>query len=215
MSTHVPLTAAQTQLAARLLDELPQTQCEHCGWPDCAAYARAIAAGKAPINQCPVGGAEGVRRLAMLTGHAPRPLDAARGAEQPRAVAWIDEAACIGCARCMPACPVDCIIGAPRRMHTVIEEECTGCGRCTPVCPVDCIHMEVVSGDATGWDAWSATQASAARARYAQAQERRAQQQRATVAAAAIAATTDGQIEARRAAIRAALERAQQKRSGR
>lgn len=214
MSTHAPLNAEQAQLAARLLDALPQTQCERCGWPDCAAYARAIASGHAPINQCPVGGAEGVRRLAVLTGCAPQPLDASRGAEQPRAVAWIDESACIGCARCVPACPVDCIIGAPRRMHTVIEEECTGCARCTPICPVDCIRMDIVSGDACGWDAWSADQASAARARYAQVQERRAQQQRATVAAAAAAATTGGQIEARRAAIRAALERAQQKRRG-
>ena len=204
------LSAAQAQLAARLLDALPHTQCTRCGWPDCAAYARTIAAGHAPINQCPVGGAEGVRRLAAITGQAPLPLDAERGAEAPRAVAWIAEDACIGCTRCVQVCPVDCIIGAPRRMHTVMEEECTGCARCVPVCPVDCIHMENVSGAACGWDAWSTTQAAAARARYARVQTRRAQQQRATTTVTSV----EGQIEARRATIRAALERAQQRRGG-
>ena len=90
-------------LAARLLDALPQTQCTRCGYPDCAGYAQAMAAGAAAINQCPPGGAEGVRRLAALTGQVERPLNAANGLEGPRGVAWIDEAWCIGCTLCISA----------------------------------------------------------------------------------------------------------------
>jgi electron transport complex protein RnfB len=153
--------------AARILDALPQTQCARCGWPDCAAYAQAIATGQARINQCPPGGAQGVARLAAITGQGALPLDAACGAEGPRGVAVIDEAWCIGCTLCIKACPVDCIIGAHKRMHTVIEAECTGCELCVPACPVDCIGMEAVTGDQTGWAAWSQAQADAARARYA------------------------------------------------
>lgn len=160
-------------LAARLLDALPQTQCTRCGYPDCASYARAIAAGEAAINQCPPGGAEGVRRLAAITGLPELPLNPRNGAEGPRGIAWIDEDWCIGCTLCIQACPVDCIIGSPKRMHTVIESDCTGCELCVAACPVDCIHMEPVSGTRTGWDAWSQAQADQARAAYAATQQRR------------------------------------------
>ena len=100
---------------------LPQTQCTRCGYPDCAAYARAIAAGEAGIHQCPPGGAEGVRRLAALTGLPEQPLSAEHGTEGPRTLAVIDEAWCIGCTLCIAACPVDAIIGTNKHMHTVIE----------------------------------------------------------------------------------------------
>jgi len=153
-------------LAERLLGALPQTQCTRCGYPDCAGYAEAMAAGQADINQCPPGGAEGVQRLAALTGRPARPLDPARGQEGPRGVAWIDEDGCIGCTLCIAACPVDCIVGSPKRMHTVIEADCTGCELCVPACPVDCIHMQAVTGERTGWAAWSAKDADSARARY-------------------------------------------------
>lgn len=146
---------------------LPQTQCTRCGYPDCRHYAEAIAAGEAPINQCPPGGAEGIRRLAAVTGRPVLPLNPAHGTEGPRAVAVIDEAWCIGCTLCIKACPVDCIAGASKRMHTVIEEQCTGCELCVPACPVDCIAMLPVTGERTGWDAWSAAQAAEARERYA------------------------------------------------
>jgi electron transport complex protein RnfB len=155
------------ELAARVLNALPQTQCRRCGWPDCAAYAQAIAAGAAPINQCPPGGAQGVARLAAITGQGAQPLDPACGTEGPRGVAVIDEAWCIGCTLCIKACPVDCIVGAHKRMHSVIEAECTGCQLCLPACPVDCIGMTAVTGDQTGWAAWSQLQADAARARHA------------------------------------------------
>ncbi|MEK9952720.1 MAG: electron transport complex subunit RsxB, partial [Curvibacter sp.] len=152
--------------ADQILAALPQTQCTRCGYPDCAAYARAIADGEAAINQCPPGGAEGVARLAALTGQPLLPLNPAFGAEGPMTVAVIDEDWCIGCTLCLKACPTDAILGANKRMHTVIEAYCTGCELCIPVCPVDCIRMENVSGERTGWAAWSPQQADTARQRY-------------------------------------------------
>ena len=153
---------------------LPQTQCTRCGYPDCRAYAQAIADGAAAINRCPPGGAEGIRRLAALTGQAVLPLDESRGLELPRLLAVIDEAGCIGCTLCIKACPVDCILGAPKRMHTVIDDQCTGCELCLPACPVDCIALLPVTAPRTGWAAWTAEQADDARARY-QARKQRAQ----------------------------------------
>jgi electron transport complex protein RnfB len=153
-------------LAARINDALPQTQCTRCGYPDCAAYAQAIANDAAPINQCPPGGAEGIARLAALTGQAVTALNPTNGAEAPRTLAVIDEAWCIGCTLCLDACPTDAILGSNKLMHTVIEPYCTGCELCIPVCPVDCISLEDVSGPATGWAAWSSELAAQSRQRY-------------------------------------------------
>lgn len=155
-----------TSLAARLNAALPQTQCTRCGYPDCAAYAQAMASGEAAINQCPPGGAEGVRRLAAITGLPALPLNPANGTEGPRAMAVIDENWCIGCTLCLKACPTDAIMGSNKMMHTVIEPWCTGCELCIPVCPVDCISLENVTGEKTGWDAWSQQDADTARTRY-------------------------------------------------
>jgi Na+-translocating ferredoxin:NAD+ oxidoreductase subunit B len=171
-----PLLREQASLSARLLDALPQTQCTRCGYPDCAAYANAIAAGEAGINQCPPGGAEGVQRLADISGLPATPLDPAFGQEGPRSVVYIDEAWCIGCTLCIDACPTDAIVGSNKRMHTVIEDQCTGCELCLPVCPVDCIVLENASGTSTGWAAWSGPQAQQARTRYANRQIRLVQQ---------------------------------------
>jgi electron transport complex protein RnfB len=154
-------------LASRILDALPQTQCTRCGYPDCAGYAQAIAEGQAAINQCPPGGDEGIARLAALTGQPRIPLSPAHGCETPRSVAVIDEAWCIGCTLCIKACPTDAIVGANKLMHTVMEPYCTGCELCIPVCPVDCISLETVSGERTGWAAWSAAEADTARQRHA------------------------------------------------
>jgi len=159
--------ASLAQLTERLNDALPQTQCTRCGLPDCRAYAGAIAEGSAGINQCPPGGAEGIQRLAALTGRPAPPLNPQNGHEGARALAVIDEAWCIGCTLCIKACPVDSIVGASKLMHTVIDPLCTGCELCIPVCPVDCISMVPVTGQRTGWQAWSAADAVQARERYA------------------------------------------------
>lgn len=120
---------------------LPQTQCTRCGFDGCRPYAEAIASGAAEINQCPPGGARTIGALARLLGRPALPLNPAYGVEQPERVALIDESRCIGCAKCLPPCPVDAIIGAGRRMHTVVASLCTGCELCVAPCPVDCIAM--------------------------------------------------------------------------
>ena len=120
---------------------LPQTQCTRCGYAGCRPYAAALAAGSAPLNQCPPGGAALIARLAALLGRAALPLNPTHGSEAPARLAWIDPQACIGCARCLPPCPVDAILGAQRQLHTVIASWCTGCELCLPACPVDCIHL--------------------------------------------------------------------------
>lgn len=121
---------------------LPQTQCTRCGYAGCRPYAAAVASGEADINQCPPGGDATIRALSAYLGREYRPLNPANGVETPPRVAVIDEERCIGCARCLPACPVDAIVGAQRFMHTVLSAQCNGCELCLPPCPVDCIVME-------------------------------------------------------------------------
>jgi Na+-translocating ferredoxin:NAD+ oxidoreductase subunit B len=199
------LATLADSLIDRLDAALPQTQCMRCGYPDCRAYAQAIADDGAAINRCPPGGAEGVVRLAAITGRAPIALDPACGTEGPRKTVFIDEASCIGCTLCIKACPVDCIIGAPKRMHTVIAADCTGCELCLPACPVDCIVIEDATPGLAGWQAWSAEQAEDARQHYAARQARRERAQR----------ENDERLahDAGRGAIDAALARARAKRS--
>ena len=224
MSSEAPQSGT---LSERLLDALPQTQCTRCGFPDCAAYAQAIADGAADINQCPPGGAQGIERLAQLTGQSAVPLNPAFGTEGPRNVVFIDENWCIGCTLCIDACPTDAILGSNKRMHTVIEAYCTGCELCLPVCPVDCMLLENASGNASGWAAWSAPQADQARDRYAFHNERRKRDQerdehkRQTLAQAKLAdlaahsrITDTGVLDQKRAIIEAALARARAKRGG-
>ena len=214
-------------LTQRILAALPQTQCTRCGYPDCAAYAQAIADEGTPINQCPPGGAEGVARLAAITGQPVIPLNPVNGLEAPRGVAVIDEAWCIGCTLCLDACPTDAILGGNKRMHTVIEPQCTGCELCIPVCPVDCIAMENVTGDATGWAAWPQALADQARERYAftlQRRERAEAEQQHKLQAKAEAKLADlqghsrltdpAELDKKRAVIEAALARARAKRAG-
>ena len=208
-------------MTERLNDALPQTQCTRCGYPDCAGYAQAMAVGDADINRCPPGGAEGIARLAKITGRPIIELDAALGFEGPRTVAVIDEAWCIGCTLCLPVCPTDAIVGSNKRMHSVIELDCTGCELCLPVCPVDCISLVNVSGVQTGWSAWSAPQADAARERYAVHQIRLAKEplakarrleKKAETKLADLAThtkpTEPAELDAKRTVIEAALARA-------
>jgi electron transport complex protein RnfB len=213
-----------TRLFDRLDAALPQTQCTRCGYADCAAYARAIADDGEAINRCPPGGAEGVARLAAITGREILPLDPACGTEGPRLAMSIDEAWCIGCTLCIKACPVDCIVGAPKQMHTVIESLCTGCELCLPACPVDCILVEDATPGRTGWAAWSEADAERARSRYAAHRERvqraarendrrlaaKAEAKLADLAAASTL-TDPAALERKRAVIEAAMQRAKER----
>jgi Na+-translocating ferredoxin:NAD+ oxidoreductase subunit B len=194
-------------LAEVVLDALPQTQCRRCGYADCRGYAEAIAAKAAAINRCPPGGAAGIERLATLTGRATLALEPECGREAPRALALIDEEACIGCALCLKACPVDAILGAAKRMHVVIDAHCTGCELCIPVCPVDCIALVNASDERTGWNAWDAERAAVARRRYASHAER--------LASAADTGGETAQPTARSETVAAAVARARAARAPR
>ena len=198
--------ASSDQLTVRIDALLPQTQCTRCGYPACLAYAQAIARGEADINQCPPGGATGIELLAALLDRPARPLNPANGSEKAAEVALIDEEACIGCTKCIQACPVDAIIGASKLMHTVLIDECSGCELCIPPCPVDCITM------VPAHDHRPALQrAPHFRARYDARNERLARDaaERATELAAAKAAVDAG--AAARSAVEAAVERARAK----
>lgn len=215
------------ELARRIDQALPQTQCQRCGYPDCASYARAVAEGSAGINQCPPGGEEGVQRLAALTGRPALPLNPQYGVEGPVTVAVIDENWCIGCTLCLKVCPTDAILGAHKRMHTVIESYCTGCELCIPVCPVDCISLDNLSGERTGWAGWSPAQAEQGRQRY-QARQRRLVHEKSVHEArlqakaeakladlgAASHITDPDALDKKRAVIEAALARARARREG-
>ncbi len=145
------LTSSIEGLSHTVIDEinaiLPQTQCRQCGFQGCRPYAEAIASGTADINQCPPGGDAGILELAHLLGVTPKPLNPHNGRHKPKSVAFIIEEDCIGCVKCIAACPVDAILGAAKFMHTVITSECTGCELCIAPCPVDCIVMKPIPTD--------------------------------------------------------------------
>ena len=187
-------------VADRIDALLPQTQCTKCGYEGCRPYAEAIAAGEAEINQCPPGGAAGIDALAELLDLAPLPLNPLNGLERPLTVAVIDESRCIGCTLCIPACPVDAIVGSAKRMHVVIASQCTGCDLCLPPCPMDCISMATVAPPR----AWTAADRVAARQRY---DARRERLQRAT-APRPLSITQDQ----RTSTVAAAIARAQERR---
>lgn len=134
------------------IDELlPQTQCGQCGYPGCRPYAQAIVDGEA-INKCPPGGHTTINALANLLDVEAPPLDEEHGEEsEVKKVAVIIEEDCIGCTKCIQACPVDAILGAAKQMHTVIASECTGCDLCVDPCPVDCIKMVEEEQSVQNW----------------------------------------------------------------
>jgi electron transport complex protein RnfB len=221
-----PPRAVTKTLADQIEDVLPQTQCTKCGYPACRPYAEAIARGEAEINQCPPGGIEGVRRLSSVTGRPVIPINPANGIERPRPVAFIDESLCIGCTLCIQACPVDAIMGAAKQMHTILPSLCTGCDLCVAPCPVDCISMLPVTGERTGWDAWSQDAADAARSRHdfrSERLQRERDENDARLAAKALAKMREvtaestntpeelAEKERKRAIIAAAMERARLK----
>ncbi|MGH8508687.1 MAG: RnfABCDGE type electron transport complex subunit B [Gammaproteobacteria bacterium] len=148
------------EIARKINALLPQTQCRRCGYAGCLPYAEAIARGDAGINQCPPGGSHTIERLAGLLGCRPMPLDPRYGPEQPFRTARVIEELCIGCTKCIQACPVDAILGAPKQLHTVFQDLCTGCELCLPPCPMDCIEMAPAGLN------WDRARADAARAHF-------------------------------------------------
>jgi electron transport complex protein RnfB len=192
-------------LADRLDAALPQTQCTRCGYDSCRPYSEAMAAGLAEVNRCPPGGPETIVILAHLAGREARPLDPARGAHAPPALARIDEARCIGCTLCIDACPVDAILGARMRMHVVMASLCSGCELCLAPCPVDCIAM-VPAGRK-----WTREDAAAARRRH---DGRTARIARGEQLAQRAAPAGHDRAQARADRVAAAVERARQRRVG-
>lgn len=137
-------------LAEQLDALLPQTQCGQCGYPGCKPYAEAVANGEA-INKCAPGGEDTMKQIADLMGVEPQALDESTAEANVPRVAFIIEEDCIGCTKCIAACPVDAIIGAGKQMHTIISEECTGCDLCVAPCPVDCIKMLPIPQTTKNW----------------------------------------------------------------
>lgn len=129
---------------------LPQTQCGQCGYPGCKPYAEAIAKGDT-INKCPPGGEPTMLKIAELMAVEPQPLNET-AVQKEKTVAYIHEDQCIGCTKCIQACPVDAIVGARKLMHTVITKDCTGCDLCVAPCPVDCIEMKPIPTTTKNWN---------------------------------------------------------------
>jgi electron transport complex protein RnfB len=130
---------------------LPQSQCGQCGYPGCRPYAEAVANGEL-INKCAPGGERVMLQLAELLNVEPQPLEGGASAAKPvPKIAFIDEENCIGCTKCIQACPVDAIVGATRAMHTVIADLCTGCDLCVAPCPTDCIEMKPIPITSVNW----------------------------------------------------------------
>lgn len=226
---------APKPLVDRIDALLPQTQCGRCKFAACRPYAEALARGTADINRCPPGGYTTIEALARLLGVAPKALDPECGQAHRPTVVVIDEAWCIGCVKCLHACPVDAIIGAAGQMHTVLAAECTGCDRCIAPCPMDCIRVVPAQGAAPGgpyempatgalvparWPGgWTQARAERARRRYRARQERLERQRRARVERRkqqleVFAGRKDGTDSkaSKKAAIEAAIARAQARR---
>ncbi len=179
----MPQDALQ-HLITQIDNALPQTQCEQCGFEGCLPYATALAEGKTQINRCPPGGDPVIKQLAQILNQAIIPLDTDCGIPVPPQIMRIDEPLCIGCTKCIQACPVDAIIGAKKRMHTIIEAECTGCALCIPVCPLDCILIvpvnQTVDTNQIGLTHAQKLRAETSRMRFNARKIRYAQQQRLT-----------------------------------
>lgn len=192
---------------------LPQTQCGDCGYGGCMPYAAAMAKGTADINLCPPGGRIVLNKLARVFNKNP---DNYSLIEKPRAVAKIREADCIGCTKCIQACPVDAISGAAKLMHTVITDECTGCRLCIDPCPMDCIDLIELPDKLNEFELEEQAEANRQRFNFRETRlARRAEENSKQHQRAKCSSTTDqNSALAKKLAIQAAIARAQAKRSG-
>lgn len=136
----------------RIDELLPQSQCGQCGYPGCRPYAEAVGTQGEKINRCAPGGEAVMQKIATLLNVDPQPIDGDADALEPvRMLATIDESNCIGCTKCIQACPVDAIVGATRAMHTVVSDLCTGCNLCVDPCPTQCIDLRPVAPTTQNW----------------------------------------------------------------
>lgn len=149
----IKFKVADDPIAEQINEILPQTQCGQCGYPGCRPYAQAIANGES-IDKCTPGGKVAIEKIAHLLGvEIPHSNANETNAAPIKSVAFIDEANCIGCTKCMQVCPVDAIVGSTRTLHTVIKSECTGCQLCVAPCPTECIKMIPIKATTATW-AW-------------------------------------------------------------
>ena len=191
-------------LVAELEALLPQTQCKACGYNGCRPYAQALASGEANIDKCPPGGEETLRGLAKLLKLDPKPYLASAAPQfRKPALARIEESQCIGCTKCIQACPVDAIVGTAKHMHHILEHECTGCGLCVEPCPVDCIEMLPL--ETSSYDK------ALARERFEAREQRKEKQLRMQLEKKHLAARPSLSHDAKQAYILEALNRVKQK----
>jgi electron transport complex protein RnfB len=204
MSRHPSL-----ELTPAMIDAvLPQTQCGLCTYAGCLPYAEALVAETAPINLCPPGGVAGLQAIAKLVGADPAPFMAEMAkTAKPPLIAVIREAECIGCTKCIQACPVDAIAGASKAMHTIISQECTGCELCIAPCPVDCIDLLPAPVLPAGQ---RLTKANLARERY-QSRENRLRNAKLSRLATSPKVASSQRMEEKKAFIQAAIARSRLK----
>lgn len=155
-SLHIDTLPADVQTKISRIDAcLPQTQCGLCEHPDgCLPYAAAIVLEDEPHNKCVPGGQPvtdaiaqilypDTHKIPLIAVPSQWPIDTVSG--RPTEVrAVIREDDCIGCTKCIPACPVDAIVGTGKHMHTIFTDLCTGCELCIAPCPVDCIDLVTI-----------------------------------------------------------------------
>jgi len=135
-------------IEAELEAVLPGTNCGQCGFPGCAGAAQALASGEASVTCCPPGGKALAEVLAARLGVS---LDSSAVAEALPVIAGVREEICIGCTKCLKACPTDALVGAVKQIHSVIREACTGCAKCEPVCPTGAIELSPVPATLQTW----------------------------------------------------------------
>ncbi|MHB1941725.1 MAG: RnfABCDGE type electron transport complex subunit B [Acidiferrobacteraceae bacterium] len=193
-------TARPKPTITQIAEALPQLQCRKCGYVDCSAYAHALIEDAALLNRCTPGGEWTIMELAALLNRPEQALDTSRPGHRPGRVV-IAEADCIGCARCLPACPVQAIVGMARQLHVVLAEDCTGCELCISTCPVDCIGWLPSDAPSRPWPGWDRRQADLAADHYAQRTRRRS------------AGSGETDRTQRRREIREAVERVRRRRS--